>query len=163
MIPSLANAFVFDEPTLSELVLKRVFSLRSEQNLDELDHHSTLDRVASRVAQANLNREDGYILHVDSKGKRLSDRISEEGYEGFAGEIVAVVYLVPSESTQERIAEEFKNLVRNSKSHYQGLMAQTGHGWTEYGSVLLESRVFKNGYWMQKYSFALVLGLPGTN
>jgi len=54
-------------------------------------------------------------------------------------------------------------LVRNSKSHYQGLMAQTGRDWTDFGSAILEKKVFKNGYWMQKYSFALVLGLPQTD
>jgi hypothetical protein len=107
------------------------------------------------------------IEHTDSSGKNLSTRTQEESYDGATGEIVAVVYLMCSDADgnraayREELGSAFKQAIRNSSSHYHGLMSQTGKAWNEFGMSLVRQRETIDGVCMEKTSLSIVLGESG--
>ena len=144
-------------------VTRQVFSLRKEAGLPELNRAGALNRIAERTASANLQRESR-IGHTDASGKDLLTRTLEESYDGPTGEIVSVIYLMCSDadgdraSYREQVATAFKQAIRNSPSHYHGMMSQTGKAWNEYGMSLLRSREMMDGVCMEKTSLSIVFG-----
>ncbi len=153
-------------PAFDQVVLKQIFILRDAARLGALQNDSTLNAVAKRVADANLERED-IIQHRDAEGKLVSERVREEGYSGHAGEIVSVGF-IPCDAESEaksqsheralELGQEFKEVIRNSPSHYHGIMAQTGTDWDQFGYSLQTKRVYIGKACLQKYSLGLVLG-----
>ena len=148
---------------LEKQILNEVFSLRAEKVLPKLGHFEILDRISRRTAITNL--EQFSIGHVDSEGKSLSTRSFEEGYPGPTGEIEAVLYRMCSLAESDPVeyardvSEGFKNLIRNSPSHYRGLTSQTGHEWNQYGDTILHHQEEIKGICMEKTVLSIVLGV----
>jgi|GEM_PF-4106641 len=172
LLPVLLLLFGFDSfarcpssSSFDQAVLDQIFTLRDAAHLGVLENEMRLNAVAQRVAAANLDREER-LEHVDAEGKGLTIRTKEELYSGIAGEIVSVVYLPCEEapfnpSSNERGKElglEFQNAIRNSPSHYNGLMARTGVLWNQFGYSIRSKQVFVGKSCMQKYSLGLVVG-----
>jgi uncharacterized protein YkwD len=163
LVNPLARAEQGGSPLIEKEVLREVFSLRAESDLPKLKRSEILGRVADRSAEANLSRQTK-IEHTDSSGKSLGVRAIEEKYTGATGEICAVVYLLCEEAAgseleyAKTLGTEFKESIRNSASHYNGLMARTGKDWNEYGVSLHQQRETLQGVCMIKTSLTLVLG-----
>jgi uncharacterized protein YkwD len=144
-------------------VTRQVFSLRKDAGLPDLSRNGVLNRIAARSAKANLLRE-AMIEHTDSSGKNLATRTQEESYDGATGEIVSVIYLMCSDADgdsgayRDEVAVAFKQAIRNSSSHYHGLMSQTGKAWNEFGMSIVRQRETIDGFCMEKTSLSIVLG-----
>jgi uncharacterized protein YkwD len=147
-------------------ILNQIFTLRDAAKLGALQNDSKLNAIAKRVADANLERSET-LEHRDAQGKALTERAEEEGYAGHAGEIVSVGFL-PCENESEtgsgslerskELGIEFKEAIRNSPAHYQGIMARTGTNWDQFGYSVVSKRIYIGRACMQKYSLGLVLG-----
>jgi hypothetical protein len=155
-----------DISAFDQNVLEQIFILREEGRLGPLQIDSKLNAMAKRVADANLERTET-LEHRDAQGKTVTKRAEEEGYPGHAGEIVSVGFFAcdgPSENDHgslERSKElgvEFREAIRKSPPHYQGIMAQTGTDWDQFGYSLVSKRVMIENTCFQKYSLGLIVG-----